>query len=126
MNQHINGYLAELHRQAAEAASEGEERRRLQKEIATKKLQLELASLSPSPKSVKPLEDQISELMRTIPSQLRNRPWSMAELVSRLSGKYRDRPHPQCVGQALLRLGWRRERRYGQGFDGVRVWFQNY
>jgi hypothetical protein len=123
MTQHINGYLAELHQRATEIAAEGEERRRLRKEIETKKLQLELASLSASPKSVKPLDDQIVELMRTLPPQLRDRPWSMAELVQRLTGKYRDRPHAQCVSAALLRRGWRKERRYGQGYEGRRLWW---
>jgi hypothetical protein len=122
MEQHINGYMAELHRQAAEAAAEGEVRRRLRKEIELKKLQLELASLSATPKAVKPIDVQIVELMLTLPPQLRDRPWSMAELVTRLTGKYRDRPHPQNVGDALRRLGWRKERRYGQGYDGARVW----
>jgi hypothetical protein len=73
-------------------------------------------------KRTKPLDDQINEFMRTLPPQMRDRPWSMAELVNRLTGKYRDRPHAQQVGQALRRLGWRRERRWMQGFDGVRVW----
>jgi transposase len=73
-------------------------------------------------KRVKPLDQQITELMNTLPAQLRNRPWSMAELVQRLTGKYRARPHPQQVGDALRRLGWKRERRWGKGFDGVRVW----
>jgi hypothetical protein len=119
---YMQSYLQELNRKSAEAAAEGEERRRLRKEIETKKLQLELASLSASPKSVKPLEDQIVELMRTLPPPLRDRPWSMAELVTRLTGKYRDRPHGQNVSAALLRLGWRKERRYGQGYLGRRVW----
>ncbi len=70
----------------------------------------------------KPLTEQISELMLTLPPQLRDRPWSMAELVARLTGKYRDRPHTQHVGMALRQLGWRRERRWGRGYDGVRVW----
>jgi len=73
-------------------------------------------------KQTKPLTDQISELMRTVPPQLRNRPWSMAELVARLDGKYRDRPHAQHVGEALVRLGWKRVRIYHDGAEGHRVW----
>jgi hypothetical protein len=75
-------------------------------------------------KCAKPLDDQITELMRSLPPLLRDRPWTMAELVHRLEGKYRDRPHGQQVGQALLRLGWRRERRWSNGFNGVRVWLR--
>ena len=119
---YMQSYLQELNRKSAEAAADGEERRRLRKEIETKQLQLQLAALSASPKSVKSLDDQITELMRTLPPQMRNRPWSMQELVQRLTGKYRDRPHGQQIGSALRRLGWLRERRYGPGYDGVRVW----
>ncbi len=73
-------------------------------------------------KCTKPLDTQIVDLMRTMPPQLRDRAWSMAELILRLRGKYRDHPHGQQVGQALLRLGWRKERRWEKGYDGARVW----
>jgi hypothetical protein len=115
-------YIEQLRLHAAEANAEGEERRRLRKAVEIKQLQLQLVSLSASPKAVKPLDVQIVELMRTLPPQLRDRFWSMSELVARLSGKYRERPHPQNVGAALLRLGWRKERRYGQGYGGRRLW----
>ena len=46
----------------------------------------------------------------------------MAELVARLDGKYRDRPHPQDVGQALRKIGWNYGRYWGKGYNGVRVW----
>jgi hypothetical protein len=70
----------------------------------------------------KPLTEQIEELMRSLPPQLRDRPWSMTDLVCRLRGKYRDRPHPQQVGEALRKLGgWRRVRLYGK-YDGTRLW----
>jgi hypothetical protein len=82
------------------------------------------AASTQAAKAVKSLDDQVTELMRSLPPQLRDRPWSMAELVQRLQGKYRARPHGQQVGQALLRLGWRKERRWERGFDGARVWLQ--
>ncbi len=81
-------------------------------------LALEAAKLSVR---VKPLDEQITDLMATLPPALRDRPWSMAELVARLIGKYRARPHPQKVGDALRRLGWQRVRSYG-GFEGARLW----
>jgi hypothetical protein len=115
-------YLDQLRHHAAVQAAEDEARRLLRKAVETKQLQLQLASLSTSPKTGKPLDVQIVELMRTLPPSLRERPWSMAELVARLSGKYRDRPHAQNVSAALLRLSWRRERRYSSGFGGLRVW----
>ena len=75
-----------------------------------------------TPRHVKPLDAQITELMRALPPKMRNRPWSMAELVQRLVGKYRERPHAQRVGESLRRLNWKRERRWGKGWDGQRVW----
>ncbi len=68
------------------------------------------------------LDQQLLDMTRTLPAQLLDRPWSMAELVMRLRGKYRDRPHAQQVGDALRRLGWRRVRLWGVGAEGRRVW----
>ncbi len=73
---------------------------------------------------VKPLAEQITDLMNSLPPALRDRPWSMADLTSRLQGKYRARPHPQNVGQALRILGWKQRRCWSQGYNGVRLWFQ--
>lgn len=73
-------------------------------------------------KQFKTLDQQIAELMRSLPLHMLNRPWSMAELVQRLQGKYRDVPHGAQVGEALLRCGWTKERRYAAGWDGRRVW----
>ncbi len=72
---------------------------------------------------VKPLTEQIEALMNSLPPALRDRPWSMADMTSRLQGKYRDRPHPQNVGQALRILGWKQKRCWSQGYNGVRLWF---
>lgn len=86
------------------------------------KAEAEAVKIRQHERRAKPLAVQIEELMRTLSPQLSDRPWLMAELVSRLEGKYRDRPHSQHVGIALRQLGWHRERRWGQGYDGVRVW----
>jgi hypothetical protein len=112
---HTRSYIERVHAQVVEQQRQ-------------KAIQREEAAMAKPPcttqhaKRAKPLDDQIVELMRTLPSQLRDRPWSMAELVQRLSGKYRDRPHGQQVGEALLRQGWKKERRYAAGWDGRRVW----
>ncbi len=74
----------------------------------------------------KPLTDQISDLMKSMPPSMLNRPWSMSELVLRLEGKYRDRPHAQQVGDALKVLGWQRVRYWARGYDGVRLWLPPY
>ena len=73
-------------------------------------------------RNAQPLKEQITELMHTLPPQLLNRPWSMSELILRLNGKYRDRPHAKQVGEALKVLGWRRVRYWCKGYDGVRLW----
>jgi hypothetical protein len=71
----------------------------------------EKSSSSPGiAKTVKHLDQQIVELMRSLPPTLRDRPWSIQDLVNRLEGRYRQRPHAQGVGQALRRLGWVRIR----------------
>lgn len=115
MTSTITAYFRELNEHAVE-------QQRLytlkQEAAATSKLAASIQTI----KCTKSLEGQITELMRTLPPQLRDRPWSMAELVQRLTGQYRERPHAQLVGEALRRLGWRRERRWEKGFDGVRVW----
>ena len=71
---------------------------------------------------IKPLELQIAELIKSLPSQLLNRPWSMSEFVARFDGKYRENPHPQMIGQCLKSLGWKSVRKFSKGFDGVRLW----
>lgn len=80
------------------------------------------ARTKPTVRQVKPLADQIAELMASLPPAMRNRPWSMQELVQRLSGRYRARPHAQHVGDALRRLGWHRSRLWCEGGEGRRVW----
>ena len=73
-------------------------------------------------KRERPLDEQITTFMRSLPLAQRVRPWSMADLLPHLSGKFRALPHAKEVGQALRRLGWIRERRYRDGYDGARVW----
>lgn len=55
--------------------------------------------------SVKPLTVQVEELMRSLPPSQRDRAWAMEDLVGRLQGRYRQRPHAAGVGQALRVLG---------------------
>ena len=108
-------YLGELRKMAAEQQRAAT----LRKDIDTVERlnkQCELA------RRTKPLTDQITELLNTLPQQQRNRLWSMADMVARLTGKYRARPHAQQVGMALRQLGWHRERRWEAGYDGARVW----
>ncbi len=69
-----------------------------------------------------PLTEQIESLMRTLPPAQRDRAWSMDDLVARLNGRYRVRPHPKNVGDALRQLGWTRQRDWTAEGGGRRVW----
>jgi hypothetical protein len=70
----------------------------------------------------KPLTEQITELMASLPPAQRDRPWSMEELVARLKGRYNMRPHAMHVGQALRQLGWTTVRQWSVQGAGRRVW----
>ena len=69
-----------------------------------------------------PLTDQIEDLMASLPPAQRERDWAIADLVGRLQGRYRDRPHPANVGQALRALGWAQQRDWSAAGGGRRVW----
>ena len=75
----------------------------------------------------KPLTKQIEELMATLPPAERQRRWTMAEFVARLSGRYTARPHPMRVGEALRALGWQQRRDWSNdGGGGRRYWEKLY
>ena len=90
----------------------------------TKRLrEVEVKTLHKYPRyTTKPLTDQIEDLMASLPPALRERDWAMADLVGRLQGRYRDRPHPANVGQALRALGWAQQRDWSVSGGGRRVW----
>lgn len=69
-----------------------------------------------------PLTEQINALMRSLPPAQRDRPWSVAELVVRLHGRFKARPSCGDVGLALRRLGWTRTRDWTAQGGGRRVW----
>lgn len=46
----------------------------------------------------------------------------MTEFVLRLEGRYRDKPHPQMIGEALRKLGWSTGRDYSNSGSGRRYW----
>lgn len=70
----------------------------------------------------KPLQQQIHEYIDSLPPLLRERPITMAEIVNQLTGRYRDKPHPQHVGAALRALGYKDVRLWGKQGEGKRVW----
>ena len=69
-----------------------------------------------------PLTLQIEALMRSLPPAQRNRPWSMAELVARLHGRYNPNPCAGEVARALRVLGWTRRRDWRNCGEGRRIW----
>lgn len=98
------------------------EKMRLHAEELKNEVQLKSEASSNSPPQFTPLTQQIEALMKSTPPQLLNRPWSMAELVLRLDGKYKARPHAQNVGDALRKVGWKRDRYWAKEYGGVRIW----
>ena len=70
----------------------------------------------------KPLEVQVCEYLESLPSLHRERSITMTEIVNQLTGRYRDKPHPQHVGAALRALGYRQTRLWGKQGEGKRVW----
>jgi hypothetical protein len=108
----MRAYLAKLKADAAEANR--------QRDIADAKLQGADARVLCD----KPLRDQIQELMLSLPSAQRNRPWSMDDLVARLQGRFSARPHAMNVGSALRQLGWHSTRDWTNAGAGRRYWHQ--
>lgn len=72
-----------------------------------------------------PLEEQITLLMSTLPLSMQQRNWSMSDLMGRLHGKFRAKPHAMKVAEALRKLGWTCRRDYSRAGGGARVWRQN-
>jgi hypothetical protein len=58
----------------------------------------------------KPLATQISELMLSLPEDLRARPILISELIPQLCGRYNAKPGAGDVGQALRSLNYSRVR----------------
>jgi transposase len=86
-----------------------------------------LAALEAKPKpaaiaDVKPLDQQIVELMRSMAPAVRDHPFAIKTLVAQLEGKTKARPHASAVGQALRRLGWSRVRPFDSSGQGQRLW----
>ncbi len=107
----MQGYIDKL---KAEAAAEQD---RLEREKLNKRLGGDCRVLCD-----KPLTEQIEELMRSLPPAERQRRWTMAEFVARLSGRYAARPHPMRIGEALRTLGWKQRRDWTNAGGGRRYW----
>ncbi len=124
-------YMQQLRQVAAEANAEADERRRLRNEIEKRKLELELAALSATPKTVVPkrraidtYEAQITEWFSRLPPGARSAPRTMVEFITLLEGRTPGmRAHAPDVSRMLSRLGWVRRRIWQADGEGRRVWF---
>ena len=74
--------------------------------------------------NLKPLTEQITELMLSLPPAQRDRPWSIVDLQGRLQGRYKDHPSLGNIGEALRALGWTRQRDWTRNGGGRRVWLR--
>jgi hypothetical protein len=74
--------------------------------------------------NLKPLTEQITELMLSLPVTQRDRAWSIVDLQGRLQGRYKDRPSLGNIGEALRALGWTRKRDWTRSGEGRRVWLR--
>lgn len=72
--------------------------------------------------NLKPLTEQISELMLSLPPAQRERLWSIVDLQGRLQGRYKDRPSLGNIGVALRTLGWTQVRDWSQDGGNRRMW----
>jgi len=124
-------YMQQLRQVAAQANAEADERRRLKNEIERRKLEMELAGVSATPKSVAPkrrsidtYEAQINEWFSRLPPAARAAPRTMAEFINLLDGRTPGmRAHAPDVSRILSRLGWVRRRSWASDGEGRRLWW---
>jgi hypothetical protein len=124
-------YLEYFRRNMAQRQSEGEELRRLKREIEKKKLEAELAGLSvptkpPQPKrqSLDYYADQIAAWFNRLPPEARKAPRTMEEFVNLLVGRTPGmRAHGGDVSRVLRQMGWLRRRSWEADGQGTRLWW---
>jgi hypothetical protein len=92
--------------------------------LSEQQQQRELAKREPTPPAMS-LEQQLFRFLRTLSKEQLRHPWTMDQIIlyGNLTGKYRDRPHPQNVAEILTRIGWTKRRLYSAEFGGKRYWF---
>ncbi|MCA3692611.1 hypothetical protein [Aquidulcibacter sp.] len=69
-----------------------------------------------------PLEQQIDNLMQSLPPVVRFRPWTIQELRLRLNGRFKRYPSAGDIGIVLQSLGWTRRRDWTNAGRGRRIW----
>jgi len=104
--------------------------RRLEAETAAQRAKDELARAEQAHAAAKaarerlaPLENRLAHLLENIPQELQGEGLSLPSLQAALRGRQGHKAHAGEIGEALRRLGFRRERRWRGGADGFRaVW----
>lgn len=69
-----------------------------------------------------PLEDRLSRLLATIPSDVQREGLSLPALQAALRGRWRGHCHPGELGAALRKLGFHRVRRWSGDTAFSAVW----
>ena len=124
---HPLSYMQQLRARSAEH----DEHLRLKREIELKKLQMELAGLSPPtkpPPAQRKSRDfyaqQITAWFNRLPTEARNAPRTMEEFINLLAGRTPGmRAHAPDVSQVLSGLGWVRRRDWKANGEGRRLWW---
>lgn len=94
------------------------ERCRLQreKEDAQRKEEKRAAKLGAARERLTPLDDRLARLLATIPEEMkRDEGLSLPTLQKSLRGRWRGNCHPGELGEALRRLGFKRQRHWRDG-----------
>jgi hypothetical protein len=71
-----------------------------------------------------PLEDRLSRLLTTIPSEIQREGLSLASLQASLRGRWRGNCHPGELGGALRKVGFKRERRWHADAGFCALWYR--
>lgn len=70
-----------------------------------------------------PIEERLSRLLATIPSEIQLEGLSLASLQASLRGRWRGNCHPGELGTALRKLGFKRERRWHDATGFCALWY---
>ena len=70
-----------------------------------------------------PLEERLSRLLATIPSEIQREGLSLASLQASLRGRWRGNCHPGELGGALRKVGFKRERRWHANAGFCALWY---
>jgi hypothetical protein len=105
----MSAYIAELN-----AAVERDRAQREEKERATTQAVRERLT---------PLDDRLSRLLATIPSEIQREGLSVASLQASLRGRWRGNCDPGELGTALRKLGFTRQRRWNDATGFCALWF---